>query len=662
MATLKVGGTTVNSTQAKNIRDGIDVVKRVNHTHSVYVSKQGVGYDPLAPLLNGLNPSESIDSIGDAMEVATELMSSAISATGVRVVVLDGGTYTENITVPSSVYLDAKAATLVGTIDITGGSEVFLDKHFASADNQNMVTMGSATAGPAIYQANICDGGGFEGVNNVRNSGGSGRNLFVRVGVMYVGIDGVGIGYVTSGVGHIHVSIEDLYLAGDNAIGILGSNQGVNASNILGMIHHILEINSPATTVGISVTHASAIIKLIVAEIIAGTAYDVAAGDLYLVCPKITGTQTGSTKFQVGNGGISFTGTGAVDTLTNLGAAASADVAAKLNKDLSDLTPTEAAYIKTEIAGDCLTALIDDPTPTAGGMLDMHGNAIGQASILQLVSETPGGTVPDPIASDSIETYLHAKYVGNECIPYASSSLNNRKPLLNTPNIFYEDENWINHSLPIGSNTWPWQAPITGSTNYVVTYNNPPNITDAFAELQLYPANPATAGVAVTLRKHAQTVSSFEIPAGINIGIRYDLFVKVTNVSLGDSYSIFAGLAENASNASFSDPTAFSSYVGLLCSNASPVWQFTAKAGGTVVTVDVGPGPLYPSTEMMFSIIRLRNSNTWYLYADSALVATISTVTIAERMQRVFNFTRTAIGGSRNTVFSCSFCALTLTK
>jgi len=236
-------------------------------------------------------------TIGSAITKAEALLLDG--ATGVRIHVMDGATYTENITVPDKVSIDAKGATLIGTASITGGAELFIDRHFAAANNQSMLTCEGAGTGPAIYWANISDGRGtagtLTGVNNVRNVGGGGKNLFARVGVLYTSTSGTGVGDVSIGdAGHIHIEILDLYLAGNNSIGILGGSQGSGSANVVGWIDHILEAGTPTGTIGISMTAAGAVVKITASEIVADTAYNISAGSLYLSCPKITGTQTGT--------------------------------------------------------------------------------------------------------------------------------------------------------------------------------------------------------------------------------------------------------------------------------------------------------------------------------------------------------------------------------
>lgn len=276
--------------QEFNFSENITNYSQLTHSNAVFVAKVGSDSN------TGLKIEQPKLTISSALSQANTLISGG--ATGVRIHVLDGGTYTENITIPTSVLLDARACTFLGTVTITGGAEVYLDRHFATANNQVMLSMEADTSGSGIYHSNISDGRGtsgtLTGVRNVRNVGGGGKNLFVNVGIMFVGISGVGVGDVSGGVGHIHLYMPDLYLAGANATGILGSNQGPNVTNTVGWIDHILEFGSPNGCVAISMNSATASIRLSCAEITSETAYNISAGSLYLSCPRLVGTRTGT--------------------------------------------------------------------------------------------------------------------------------------------------------------------------------------------------------------------------------------------------------------------------------------------------------------------------------------------------------------------------------
>lgn len=260
---------------------------------TVYVAKHGSNAD------DGLALDRPKLTLGAALTAAAALL--VAGAPGVRVEVVDGGEYTENITVPSQVYVNASAATLRGTVGMDAGAEVFVDRQFSTSDNQALVTLDNAGEGPAIFQCNVQDGRGHTGVQNVRNIGGGGKNLFARVGIMYVGVDGVGVGDFTSGFGHIHVEIEDLYLGGSGGVGIsAGALGGPNAAYIVGIIHHILPITpEPASTTAIRLSNAAAVVRLVAAEVRAVTAYDITAGSLNLMTPFIEGARVGTPVFEL---------------------------------------------------------------------------------------------------------------------------------------------------------------------------------------------------------------------------------------------------------------------------------------------------------------------------------------------------------------------------
>lgn len=236
-------------------------------------------------------------TLGSAVTAASALL--AAGAAAIRIDVVDGGTYTEaaQLEIPSDVHVTAPASIFIGTVAVSGNSSFTVNKHFAPSNDAVMVEHAGGGAGAGLYVANICDGrgvgGSLTGVNNFRSSGGGGRNLFVRPGIVYVGAGGIGLGEVSVGdAGHSHLLIADLYLAGNNAVGILGASQGAGASNVIGFIDHILEIGSPTGTVGIRVNAAAAIVKLVCGEVVADTAYDVSNGTLHLNCLKVTGTIT----------------------------------------------------------------------------------------------------------------------------------------------------------------------------------------------------------------------------------------------------------------------------------------------------------------------------------------------------------------------------------
>lgn len=254
-------------------------------TSTVYVSKDG----------NDSNDGLSVDAlkltIGSAITQASSLITGG--ADSVKIEVLDGGTYTENFTIPEDVHLHGTAITVIGSITITGNSSCKIHAHYPASSSSTMLTT-TGSSGIAHYYSNISEGrgtgGSLTGTNNYVNNS-TGAILFVRTNVTYVAASGVGINSGATFGGHIHFRTYDLYLAGNSATGISLNNA---SSDVVGYIDHILEVGSPTGTTGIAINNASAQAKLYANEIIADTAYNITAGNLYLVCPKITGTKTGT--------------------------------------------------------------------------------------------------------------------------------------------------------------------------------------------------------------------------------------------------------------------------------------------------------------------------------------------------------------------------------
>jgi hypothetical protein len=258
-------------------------------TAAVYVAKTGVD------TLDGLHSNRPKLTIGAAITAAEALITAG--ATKVRIEVLDAGIYSESIVLSPMLILQGPAATLVGLMTIDDGCSVFLDKHYVDAvnDQELIARVTTGTGEVASYRANIIDGrgvgGAVTGTINIQNESETGV-IFCWVGQVFVPEGGFGIrDSGAAGFGHIHFVLNDLYLAGNNAIGLRNTNA---ATNLIGYIDHILEIGTPTGTKGVQILASGGVIKLTASEIIADEAYDIAGGTFYLSCPKVTGTLTGT--------------------------------------------------------------------------------------------------------------------------------------------------------------------------------------------------------------------------------------------------------------------------------------------------------------------------------------------------------------------------------
>jgi len=258
-------------------------------TATVYVAKTGVD------TLDGLHPERPKLTIGAAITVAGTLITAG--ADKVRVEVLDGGTYSENLVLGPDMILHAPAATVVGTLQLDDGCSALLDRQYPSASNDQVMLSRITTGGGEIssYRANIVDGrgvgGAVTGTINIQNEAETGV-IFCWVGQVFVAQGGFGVrDSAGAGFGHVHFIFNDLYLAGNNAIGLRNTNA---ATNLIGYIDHILEIGTPTGTKGVQILASGGVVKLTASEIIADEAYDIAGGTFYLSCPKVTGTLTGT--------------------------------------------------------------------------------------------------------------------------------------------------------------------------------------------------------------------------------------------------------------------------------------------------------------------------------------------------------------------------------
>lgn len=258
---------------------------------TVYVSKAGSDAN------DGLTLARPKLTLTAAIEAAVDLITGG--QPNALVAVVDAGRYTENLTIPNGLHVHAPAATLVGTADLGNDCSLTVHRHLASANGQAMVEKAGGS-GHAFYRANVMDtrglAGSFTGGQALRNAS-NGSVLFAFVGVLFVAANAVGVGDGAPNFGHTHFWTPDLYLAGDNAIGIRAQAN----SNFIGYIGRVLETGSPTGTTAIVVQHASAVVKVTATEIVADTAYQVTAGQLHLTCPKLTGARSGTPACELTN-------------------------------------------------------------------------------------------------------------------------------------------------------------------------------------------------------------------------------------------------------------------------------------------------------------------------------------------------------------------------
>jgi hypothetical protein len=192
------------------------------------------------------------------------------------------GRYVESFTVPSWVNIFAPGACIVGNILLGDNVDMVVKELEASSGIGILKPLGSS--GTARFQAEVVRLTS-NALGAVNLSLGAGSVLMYEVKQTYVE-NGIGIGDITTDVGHMHLMCEDIYITG-TGIGIsrtgLGTTEGYAA--------HILEIGG-GVGVGTAVSVQSGDIDLFVHRIVANTALNVgAAGTLRLFASVITGAQ-----------------------------------------------------------------------------------------------------------------------------------------------------------------------------------------------------------------------------------------------------------------------------------------------------------------------------------------------------------------------------------
>jgi hypothetical protein len=241
---------------------------------------------------NGLSLGAPKESIGSAITAASALLTAGADA--VKIYVLDGGTYTEDLTLLDGMRLIAPAATIIGNHDISGDCTIDVHTLYAPDGTNTWIVDCTGATSVAHINAKVIDTRGPSGTNTGADgvrSASSGGIVNVTFDQMFVHTNGIGFrDHAVTGFGHIHARGAGIYLSGDNSFAVSVSASG---SEILLDVDHILEFGTPTNTTGLNLNHTSATVWFSGNQIVADTAWDVSSGDLFVSCPDIQGTQTG---------------------------------------------------------------------------------------------------------------------------------------------------------------------------------------------------------------------------------------------------------------------------------------------------------------------------------------------------------------------------------
>lgn len=244
----------------------------VNQNQIYYVGKHGNDAN------SGLNIENAKLTFGAAITAATALTPSATNRFVIEC--FDDGIYTESITTPPFVDVDAPNATLTGNLTVDDNCNIkFFQINAATGTTAITKPAGSAYSNVEIEIINLA------GTANGCTLSTGFLNLTWKQ--LYV-VDGFGIGDISVGLGHIHVKGGDIYISG-TGIGLIRANTGTT----VGHVDHILNIGAGT---GSAIIVFDGKIDVVVNKIEVANAYQVqgATSVLNLFCNEIIGTRSAS--------------------------------------------------------------------------------------------------------------------------------------------------------------------------------------------------------------------------------------------------------------------------------------------------------------------------------------------------------------------------------
>jgi len=214
----------------------------------------------------------------------------AVATSGETIVVLDGGIYTENFTLPSGVNLLAPGATIRGQITATG-SDINIYRHESSASNQTIM-LNNSSGGIVNYHAMVSSCSNTNCIN-IGTTGNLGR---INAIVNWLIVSGKGIQALAGSI--ITVTINEMMLNQNNVVAIEADG---GTTDLFGSIARVRPNGIISGSTGILLTNgAKASLIMNKLELTANTAYNVSVGSsLILSCFFIVGTQTGTATLPV---------------------------------------------------------------------------------------------------------------------------------------------------------------------------------------------------------------------------------------------------------------------------------------------------------------------------------------------------------------------------
>lgn len=186
-----------------------------NEVEAYYVGKHGLDTN------DGRNIEQAFLTFGAAIAAAAAQVPAANNR--FSIICHDGGTYTEDLTVPEYVTIDAPDATLIGNHTITQNAKMHFQRYEATAGfcvHKNAGAGSCCVKGSSMYLSGaasglVCTSGDMCGevqYTNVENGYGAGStstgDIHMRFGYVFIRGTGFGVGLAAGGTGHLALTIN----------------------------------------------------------------------------------------------------------------------------------------------------------------------------------------------------------------------------------------------------------------------------------------------------------------------------------------------------------------------------------------------------------------------------------------------------------------------
>ena len=187
---------------------------------------------------SGLTPSKAKLTFGSAITAASGQTPSITNKFSISCV--DAGIYAESFTVPSFVSIEAKDAKIEGTIQVQDNAEVTVNEVEAAINNSAIVKVAGTSTSRVNAEVLRATGTG----DTVTDQAGETGCLQIFARQVFVQNGAAIFDQSTAATGHIHVTLEDLYITGTGT----GLDRGSGSGLIVGRVAHILDIGAGSGT------------------------------------------------------------------------------------------------------------------------------------------------------------------------------------------------------------------------------------------------------------------------------------------------------------------------------------------------------------------------------------------------------------------------------